>query len=199
MLNNYGREENRIISALREYECLTKTQLIKLLYDIPEDRAISTIAGLTKRQVIYYETDTMIKLDPRCADDYKVMVAFWILLRYIPYINPEEHYRASYPSQVYFLQKNLQNEIVVLEKDDEYKLNILLKTTRDSVSESEMEEEDKVHYIIAVPKTSMIPVCRKKLQPILNYVTFAAYDPTIPVDKDPVINFYRGEPNASQS
>ncbi len=199
MISNYGKEETRILSALREYECLTKSQLVKLLFDVPEDRALATIASLTKRAVIIYEGDAKIKLDPRCAADYKVMVAFWILLKYIPYIRPEENYRASYPSQVYFLQNGMQNEIVVLEKDDEYKLNILLKTTRDSVAESEMEDEDRMRYIIAVPKTSMIPVCRKKLEPILQYVTFAVYDPTIPVDRNPVVNFYRGEANASQS
>lgn len=196
MLNNFGKEENRIISALREYECLTKTQLIELLYDIPEKQAESTLSGLTKRQVVFYEGDTKIKLDPRCPSDYKVSVAFWILLKYIPYIRPMEHYRATYPSQIYFLQNRFQNEILVLEKDDEYLLNILLKTERNS---DEIPEEDMVHYIIAVPKISMIPVCRKKLQPILKYVTFVVYDPTIPVDKNPIQNFYKGDPNASES
>ena len=55
-----------------------------------------------------------LALDGLCKPDQRTILAVWVLLRFIDYVDPMAHYPAVYPSQIFFLKENTGYEIVVL-------------------------------------------------------------------------------------
>lgn len=43
-----------------------------------------------------------IGLDPMCQPDQRIILAIWVLLRFIDKVEPMAHYPAVYPSQLFF-------------------------------------------------------------------------------------------------
>lgn len=187
MNTNLLPDEQLIINALRQYDCLKKEQLIQLLYYKPRDIAEKILNSLVKRQLLLVDESGNVKHDPRCDYNFKTEIAFWILLKYIQVINPDEHYKANYPSEIYFLKEKNQYEIVVLRADEEYVLGMLSNTERGSNDDD--DESDETRYIIAVPKLSMIPVCKNKLKG--SKILFAVYPEDFISGEEPDIQFVK--------
>ena len=99
-------DERHVIKWLSQYGALTKTQVIRLRDKTPEtaekilrnlkrEHQISDVAGG------YY-----LALDGLCKPDQRTILAVWVLLRFIDYVDPMAHYPAVYPSQIFFLKEN---------------------------------------------------------------------------------------------
>ena len=181
-------DEQLIINCLRQYDCLRREQLIQLLYYKPRDIAEKIIASLIKRQFLIADESDNIKHDPRCSYEFKTEMAFWVLLKYISAIKPEEHYKANYPSEIYFLKDKNQYEIVVLRSGDDHVLGLLANTDRDSGSEE--DDTDETRYILAIPSASMIPICQNRLKG--HKVLFAVYPEDYVPGTPPEFQFIKG-------
>ncbi len=144
------REEKIIVECLSNYECLKWEQLISLLHNKKRDIAERIINGLKKKQIILQNDGDYLSLDPRSTSDYKKIQAFWVLLKFIKEINPQEHYPAAYPSQIYFLKEGVQYEVLVLNKGEEHLLSMAFNENR------EYSDEDRTIKIIVVPNIEEI-------------------------------------------
>lgn len=153
------KEEKLVIDCLSKYYCLKWPQLVQMLYYKDEEVANRILNGLKKRQLILEDDMGYIKLDPRSTPDRKTIDAFWVLLKFIKKINPREHYKAEYPSEIFFLKDNIQYEIVVLNKGEEHLINMLKGYNRISSE----DEEDEMRYIIVVQDEEQIEECLKKV------------------------------------
>lgn len=137
--------EQYVVKWLSQYGALPKTQVIRLLRDKSPETAEKIIRNLKRAQRIedvgggYY-----LGLDHLCKPDQRVILAVWVLLRFIDFVDPMAHYPATYPSQIFFLKENIGYEIVVL-YDGEQHLSKLLHP-----------QDDDMKYIFVVPNTQMV-------------------------------------------
>lgn len=121
-------DERHVIKWLSQYGALTKTQVIRLLRDKTPETAEKILRNLKREHQIsdvaggYY-----LALDGLCKPDQRTILAVWVLLRFIDYVDPMAHYPAVYPSQIFFLKENTGYEIVVL-YDGEQHLSKLLRS-----------------------------------------------------------------------
>lgn len=178
------KEEKLVINCLKIYSCLRWEQLMALMPNKPEETAQKILVGLKKRQYIVEDEAGYVKLDPRTEPNQKTISAFWILLKYFDKINPDAHYAADYPSEIFFLRDNVQYEIVVLNPNEENLIKMLFLENRNSSD----AEEDAIKYIIVVPETGTIEKCLKNIpEKVLEnkQVMFATVD----------YNFDTGKPN----
>lgn len=153
------KEEKLILHCLSLYECLRWEQLIKLINNKPRETAEKIIIGLKKRQYIIEDEAGYVKLNPNTEPDQKNINAFWILLERIRKINPEAHYIANFPSQIYFLQDNNQYEIISLNLNEENLVKMLFLENRNNSD----NENDATKYIIIVPNVDSIENCLKNI------------------------------------
>ena len=137
-------DERHVIKWLSQYGALTKTQVIRLLRDKSPETAEKILRNLKREHQIsdvaggYY-----LALDGLCKPDQRIILAVWVLLRFIDHVDPMAHYPAVYPSQIFFLKENIGYEIVVL-YDGEQHLTKLLQP-----------QDDEMKYILGVPNISM--------------------------------------------
>ena len=100
-------DERHVIKWLSQYGALTKTQVIRLLRDKTPETAEKILRNLKREHQIsdvaggYY-----LALDGLCKPDQRTILAVWVLLRFIDYVDPMAHYPAVYPSQIFFLKEN---------------------------------------------------------------------------------------------
>ena len=126
-------DERHVIKWLSQYGALTKTQVIRLLRDKTQETAEKILRNLKREHQIsdvaggYY-----LALDGLCKPDQRTILAVWVLLRFIDYVDPMAHYPAVYPSQIFFLKENTGYEIVVL-YDGEQHLSKLLQPQDDEM------------------------------------------------------------------
>jgi len=149
------KEERLILNCLRIYECLRYEQLLTLINNKPEDTAKKIINGLKKRQYVFEDEAGYVKIEPKTEPDQKTISAFWILLQYIGKITQDAHYRANFPSEIFFLRNNVQYEIIVINQDEENLLKMLFLENRNTST----DEQDAVKYIIIVPGEESIENC----------------------------------------
>lgn len=99
-------DERHVIKWLSQYGALTKTQVIRLLRDKTPETAEKILRNLKREHQIsdvaggYY-----LALDGLCKPDQRTILAVWVLLRFIDYVDPMAHYPAVYPSQIFFLKE----------------------------------------------------------------------------------------------
>lgn len=153
------KEEKLVLNCLQIYGCLRWKQLIKLMYNKPEDTASKILTGLKKRQYIIEDECGYVKLDPRTEPDQKTIYAFWILLQYLNKIDSQAHYAANYPSDIFFLKDNVQYEIITLNPNEENLVKMLFLENKNSSK----EPEDAIKYIIIVPNEETIENCLKNI------------------------------------
>lgn len=131
-------DERHVIKWLSQYGALTKTQVIRLLRDKTPETAEKILRNLKREHQIsdvaggYY-----LALDGLCKPDQRTILAVWVLLRFIDYVDPMAHYPAVYPSQIFFLKENTGYEIVVL-YDGEQHLSKLLQPQDDEMKYKEV-------------------------------------------------------------
>ena len=134
-------DEQYVIQWLSQYGPLPRAQVVRLLrnktpstaerilHNLERDHRIAPVAGG------YY-----LGLDPYCVPDQRVIVAVWVLLRFIDHVEPLSHYPATYPSQIFFLKENVGYEIVVIYEGEQHLTRLL-------------QPQEDLKYIIVVPNT----------------------------------------------
>ena len=110
-------DERHVIKWLSQYGALTKTQVIRLLRDKTPETAEKILRNLKREHQIsdvaggYY-----LALDGLCKPDQRTILAVWVLLRFIDYVDPMAHYPAVYPSQIFFLKENTGYSAMYMKK-----------------------------------------------------------------------------------
>jgi hypothetical protein len=137
------QDEQYVLRWLTQYGALTKTQVIRLLKDKTPQTAEKIIRNLKKRLMIsdvsggyYLGTDSM------CQPDQRIILAVWVLLKFINKVEAMAHYPASYPSQLFFLKEEIGYEIVVLYEGEQHLTRLL-------------QPEEDLKYIIVLPHITM--------------------------------------------
>lgn len=168
------QEERYVIKWLSQYGALPKTQLIRMIHKPPEmsERILKSL----KRQMRIDDVSGgyYIGLDSMSKPDQRTIMAIWVLLRFIDHVDPNAHYPAVYPSQLFFLKENVGYEIVVLYEGEEAFLRLL-------------HPEGELKYIIVLPHISMAERLRLPRAPCL--LATVDYEG----GEEPVVTFYSQE------
>ena len=137
------QEEKYIIHWLTQYGALTKTQVVRMLPDKPPETTEKIIRNL-KRELMISELSGgyYLGVDPACQPDQRIILAVWVLLQFIGKVEPMAHYPATYPSQLFFLKKQMGYEIVVLYEGEQHLTRLL-------------RPEEDLKYIFVLPHISM--------------------------------------------
>ena len=167
-------DETYVIQWLSQYGALPKTQLLKMLQKPP-----TTAEKLLKRmkrdmQIADVGDGYYLGLDSLSRPDQKTVLAIWVLLRFIAYVEPLAHYPASFPSQLFFLKENTGYAIVVLYEGEGNLLRLL-------------QPQEDLKYIIVVPRIAMAQDLRlPRASCLLATVEFQGMD-------EPEVLFYSEE------
>ncbi len=168
------QEEQYVVKWLSQYGALPKAQIIRMLQKSP-NTAEKILKNLKKQMRIsdvgggYY-----LGLDSMCQPDQRTILAVWVLLKFIDYVEPMAHYPAVYPSQIFFLKENMGYEIVVLYEGEASNLRLL-------------QPEEELKYIIILPHISMASQLKLPNAPCL----FATVD--FCGKEEPEVYFYAQE------
>ena len=167
-------DEQYVVKWLSQYGALPRTQIVKMLKKPPQT-ADKILRNLKKQmRVADVSGGYYIGLDPMCQPDQRLILAVWVLLRFIDQVEPMAHYPAVYPSQLFFLKENTGYEIVVLYEGEQNLLKLL-------------QPQDDLKYIIVVPHISMASNIRLPQAPCL----FATVD--FHGEEEPEVVFYSEE------
>lgn len=167
-------DEQNVVKWLSQYGALQRTQIIRMLKKPPQTSE-KILRNLKKQMRIadvsggYY-----IGLDSMCQPDQRLILAVWVLLKFIVQVDAMAHYPAVYPSQLFFLKENTGYEIVVLYEGEQNLLKLL-------------QPQDDLKYIIVVPHISMVNNIRLPKAPCL----FATVD--FHGEEEPKVVFYTEE------
>lgn len=168
------QDEQYVVKWLSQYGALPKTQIVRMLQK-PSLTADKILRNLKKQMRIadvsggYY-----IGLDTMCQPDQRTILAVWVLLKFIDYVDPMAHYPAVYPSQIFFLKENCGYEIVVLYEGEQNLLRLL-------------QPQEDLKYIIVLPHISMAAGMKLPDAPSL----FATVD--FQGAEEPAVTFYSEE------
>lgn len=168
------QEEQYVVKWLSQYGALPKAQIVRMLQKPPQT-ADKILRNLKKQMRIadvgggYY-----LGLDSMCQPDQRTILAVWVLLKFIDYVDPMAHYPAVYPSQLFFLKENVGYEIVVLYDGEASTLRLL-------------QPEEDLKYIIILPHISMASQLKLPNAPCL----FATVD--FHGEEEPEVIFYSDE------
>ena len=165
------QDEQYIVKWLSQYGALTTTQVIKMLQK-PTSTAIKIIKNLKRmHQISDVKGGYYLGLDSMCQPDQRMILAVWVLLKFIEQVDPMAHYPAVYPSQLFFLKENTGYEIVTIYEGEEHLLKLL-------------QPDEDLKYIIVVPHISMASKLKLPNAPCL----FATVD--FKGKDEPEITFY---------
>ena len=174
------QDEQYVVKWLSQYGALPKTQIIKMLRKPPQT-AEKILRNLKKQMQIsdvgggYY-----VALDSMCQPDQRTILAVWVLLKFIDFVDPMAHYPAVYPAQLFFLKENVGYEIVVLYDGETSLLRLL-------------QPDDDLKYIIILPHISMAAQLKLPKAPCL----FATVD--FEGQDEPEVTFYSMEASANEN
>ena len=172
-------DEQNVVKWLSQYGALPRTQIIRMLKKPPQTSE-KILRNLKKQMRIadvsggYY-----IGLDSMCQPDQRLILAVWVLLKFIDHVDAMAHYPAVYPSQLFFLKENTGYEIVVLYEGEQNLLKLL-------------QPQDDLKYIIVVPHISMVSNTHLPNAPCL----FATVD--FHGEEEPEVVFYTEEAVANE-
>lgn len=167
-------DEQYVVKWLSQYGALPRAQIIKMLQKPPQ--TAEKILRNLKRQMRIADVSGgyYIGLDPMCQPDQRIILAIWVLLRFIDKVEPMAHYPAVYPSQLFFLKENVGYEIVVLYDGEQNLLKLL-------------QPQEDMKYIVVVPRINMVSTVRLPNAPCLfATVDFCGQD-------EPEVRFYSEE------
>ena len=129
---------------LSQYGALPRAQIIRLLHNKPSGTVEKIIRNLKRDMRIsdvgggYY-----LGLDNMCKPDQRIILAVWVLLKFIDSVDPMAHYPATFPSQIFFLKGNTGYEIVVLYEGEQHLSKLL------------QPQDDEMKYIFVIPNIKM--------------------------------------------
>lgn len=169
------QDEQYVLRWLAQYGALTKTQVIRLLRDKAPRTAEKIIRNLKQQLLItdvrggyYLGTDSLGQPDQR------IILAVWVLLKFIDKVEPMAHYPASYPAQLFFLKEDIGYEIVVLYEGEQHLIRLL-------------QPDEDLKYIVVLPHITMARELRlPKASCLFATVDYAGKD-------EPDVIFYKGE------
>lgn len=168
------QDEQYVVKWLSQYGALTRTQVIRLLRDKRPETAEKIIRNLKRQMRIadisggYY-----LGMDPMVQPDQRIILAVWVLLKFINMVEPMAHYPAVYPSQLFFLKEDIGYEIVVLYDGEQHLARLL-------------QPQDELKYIFVLPHVSMARELRLPKVPCLfSTVDYNGQD-------EPEVTFYTG-------
>lgn len=176
------QDEQYVIKWLSQYGALTKTQIIRLLRDKKPQTAEKIIKNL-KRQLRIADVagGYYLGLDSMVQPDQRIILAVWVLLKFIDKVDPLAHYPAVYPSQLFFLKEDVGYEIVVLYEGEQHLARLL-------------QPQEDLKYIFVLPHMAMASELRLPNAPCL----FATVDYN--GQEEPEVTFYtRGDENGNQA
>lgn len=168
------KDEQYVIKWLSQYGALPKTQVTKMLQKPPKtaEKILRNLKNQMRAADVgggYY-----VGLDSLCRPDQRTILAVWVLLKFIDYVDPMAHYPAVYPSQIFFLKENIGYEIVVLYEGEQGLLKLL-------------QPQEELKYLIILPHISMAEKLKLPKTPCL----FATVD--FRGDEEPEVIFYSEE------
>ena len=146
-------DERKIISCLSRYGVLKQKQLEMLFPETSPEMIERIFRGLKKSQMVLEDEDDCLKLDPRSKKENDTITAFWVLLKFISKINPEDHYPANYPAQIYFLKDKTEYEIMCAHYGAEHLVRQLFNENRYN---SDLVD-DMTKYIIVLDSREELP------------------------------------------
>lgn len=168
------QDEQYVVKWLSQYGALPKAQIKRMLQKPPQT-AEKILRNLKKQmRIADVASGYYIGLDSMSQPDQRTILAVWVLLKFIDYVDPMAHYPAVYPSQIFFLKENIGYEIVVLYDGEQSLLRLL-------------QPQDDLKYIIVLPHISMAASLRLPDAPCL----FATID--YRGEEEPEIVFYSEE------
>jgi len=137
------QEERYVVKWLSQYGALPHSQVIRLLkgkLPLTAERILSSL----KRQYQIEEISDgyYLGLDAQCQPDQRMILAVWVLLKFIDRVEPMAHYPAVYPSQLFFLKEDTGYEIVVLYDGEQHLARLL-------------QPQEDLKYIFVVPHSAM--------------------------------------------
>ena len=135
-------DEQYVVKWLSQYGALPRAQIIKMLQKPPQ--TAEKILRNLKRQMRIADVSGgyYIGLDPMCQPDQRMILAIWVLLRFIDKVEPMAHYPATYPSQIFFLKEDIGYEIVVLYDGEQHLARLL-------------QPQEDLRYIFVLPHIRM--------------------------------------------
>jgi len=168
------QDEQYVIKWLSQYGALTKTQVVRLLRDKNPAIAGRIIRNLSKqRQIADISGGYYLGLDAMAKPDQRIILAVWVLLKFIGKVDPMAHYPAVYPSQLFFLKENIGYEIVVLYDGEQHLVRLI-------------QPQEELKYIFVLPHISMAQELRlPKIPCLFATVEYNGRD-------EPEITFYGG-------
>ena len=136
-------EEQYILKWLSQYGALTSTQVVRLLRHKPPDIIEKILRGM-KRQCLITEISDgyYLGLDTQHQPDQRMILAVWVLLKFIDRVEPMAHYPAAYPSQLFFLKEDTGYEIVVIYEGEQSLVRLL-------------QPQEDMKYIFVLPHSAM--------------------------------------------
>ena len=159
------QDEQYVIQWLSQYGALTRTQVIRLLRDKTRSTAEKIIKNLKKQmQIADVAGGYYLGLDPMVQPDQRIILAIWVLLKFIDRVDPMAHYPAVYPSQLFFLKEDIGYEIVVLYENEQHLVRLL-------------QPQDELKYIFVLPHITMAQELRlPKVPCLMSTVDFSGKD-----------------------
>ena len=169
------QDEQNVLRWLTQYGALTKTQVVRMLKDKTPRTAEKIIRNLKQQLFIsdvrggyYLGADALVQPDQR------IILAVWVLLKFIDKVEPMAHYPASYPAQLFFLKEDIGYEIVVLYEGEQHLIRLL-------------QPGEDVKYIFVLPHFAMSRELRlPKASCLFATVDYAGKE-------EPDVIFYQGE------
>lgn len=167
-------DELHVIKWLSQYGALPKAQVMKLL-NKPPDIAAKILRNLIwDSQIVGIGGGYYLGLDPLSQPDQRMILAVWVLSKFVDAIDPMAHYPATYPSQIAFLKGDTSYEIIVVYENEGHLLKLL-------------QPDDDLKYIIVLPNISMRNELRLPRAPcLLATVDYKGED-------EPIVTFYSEE------
>ena len=167
-------EEQYVMGWLAQYGALPRSQVVRMLQK-PSGTAEKILRNLRRQgQIEDISGGYYVGLDALCKPDQRMILAVWVLLKFVQQIDPRAHYPAVYPSQIFFLKENVGYEIVVLYEGEQGLLRLL-------------QPQEDLKYILVLPHISMADSLRLPKAPCL----FATVD--FQGGEEPEILFYTSE------
>lgn len=168
------KDEQYVVKWLSQYGALPKVQITRMLQKPPQT-AEKILKNLKKQmRAADVSGGYYIGLDSMCKPDQRTILAVWVLLKFIDFVDPMAHYPAVYPSQIFFLKENVGYEIVVLYEGEQRLLKLL-------------QPQEELKYIIVLPHISMAGGMKIPDAPCL----FATVD--FQGEEEPEVIFYSEE------
>ena len=166
-------DQQMVIDWLYEYGTLKRSQLVRLLSHKVPKTAYRSIQNMLNHGLIFSPSREIdfVGLDNDAVCDIKVITAIWVLLKFG--VEPQNHYHAPYPAQIYFVKGNSSYEICVI-KSGEESLSKLLRPKLDH------------KFIIVIEDVELI---KTLILPDNSSCLFALYKESSP---EPEISFVRG-------